>query len=210
MGINLNEILCFDRSRNCWNWSLEADGTFSVRSLRKEVDSHILEAHPRKMTWCKEVPRKINLFVWRLLRDKLPTRDNLSTRGVAFNSNLCPACNCFPETADHLFLRCSTTKMLRARLSTWWPKLPNPDRCRDVQSLLQGASDTRLPVMDKLKVEVILRAFIWVVWCSRNNMLFRGKIPYIPNLEYEVKNTSYLWVKVRSKFGRNWNKEEWM
>ncbi|KAL4583615.1 hypothetical protein LXL04_008193 [Taraxacum kok-saghyz] len=75
-------------------------------------------------------------------------------RGVVTPSNLCLACNCFPKSADHLFLRCSTARALRARLFLWWPKFPDLNMCTDVHSFLQGASDTRLPVMDIYKSEI--------------------------------------------------------
>ncbi|KAL4585146.1 hypothetical protein LXL04_009761 [Taraxacum kok-saghyz] len=120
------------------------------------------------------------------------------------------ACNCVPESADHLFLRCSTVKDLRARVSLWWPNFPDPDRYMDVCSFIEGASDARLSKMDRLKTEVITRAFFWSVWCNRNNIHFRGKITSIPNLEYEVKNTSFWWMKIRSKFGRNLALDDWL
>ncbi|KAL4563411.1 hypothetical protein LXL04_027452 [Taraxacum kok-saghyz] len=116
VGINLNDLMRFDDSRNCWTWSGEADGRFSVRSLRKLFDYHSLESCQTQTIWCNAVPRKINLFVWRMRRDRLPTKDGLSKRGVMVNSELCPACNCFPESSDHLFLRCSTAKELLAHL----------------------------------------------------------------------------------------------
>ena len=117
VGIDINQLLFFDSTRNCWSWDLEAHGSYTVRSLRKEIDSRILDESTIQTTWCKAAPQKVNLFVWRLLRDKLPTRDNLQFRGVVIPSPLCPACNFFPETVDHLFLRCSTAKILMARLS---------------------------------------------------------------------------------------------
>ena len=60
VGIALDEILCFDSSRNCWNWILDPSGVFTVRSLRKEIDSHILEAHPCATIWCNDVERSIS------------------------------------------------------------------------------------------------------------------------------------------------------
>jgi len=32
--------------------------------------------------WHRHIPAKVSLFVWRLLRDRLPTRDNLFRRNV--------------------------------------------------------------------------------------------------------------------------------
>ena len=174
VGIDINQILFFDDNRNCWNWDLEADGMYTVRSLRKEIDSRILDAVQIKTTWCKAVPRKVNLFVWRLLRDKLPTRDNLQARGVDIPSHLCPACNCHPESTDHLFLRCSTAKIVMAQLISWRPLLPTLDDCATVASLFHHIANLCMSPADTCKYEVILRAFLWVTWNNRNSICFRG------------------------------------
>jgi len=39
-----------------------------------------------------QVPLKVSIFLWRLLRDKLPTKSNLATYGVNFaEARLCVA-----------------------------------------------------------------------------------------------------------------------
>ena len=37
--------------------------------------------------WHKDVPLKVNLFVWRLLLNRLPTYNNLFKRGVIMNTH---------------------------------------------------------------------------------------------------------------------------
>jgi len=44
------------------------------------------------------------ICAWRVLLNRLPTRDNLSKRRVVLNSNLCPLCNQYTEMTQHLFL----------------------------------------------------------------------------------------------------------
>jgi hypothetical protein len=34
------------------------------------------------LTWHTHVPLKVSIFVWRLLRDRLPTKANLVSRGI--------------------------------------------------------------------------------------------------------------------------------
>ncbi|GJY08582.1 hypothetical protein Tco_0375636 [Tanacetum coccineum] len=40
--------------------------------------------------WCTIIPRKVNIFMWRMLLDSLPHRLNLSSRGLDIDSILCP------------------------------------------------------------------------------------------------------------------------
>jgi len=53
------------------------------------------------------VPLKISLFAWRLLRDRLPTTDNLIKRHFLHpNAQLCVGGCGMIEDAKHLFLSC--------------------------------------------------------------------------------------------------------
>nr|GEZ56975.1 RNA-directed DNA polymerase, eukaryota [Tanacetum cinerariifolium] len=43
--------------------------------------------------WIKNIPIKINIFAWKLYLDKLPTRLNISLRGLDIPSFICPLCS---------------------------------------------------------------------------------------------------------------------
>lgn len=59
-----------------------------------------------KALWKLQVPPRIKSFLWRLARDCLPTRGNLSSRGVPC-SITCAVCETGIENAFHLFFTCS-------------------------------------------------------------------------------------------------------
>ncbi|GJT57373.1 hypothetical protein Tco_0992427 [Tanacetum coccineum] len=61
-------------------WSLAHDGAFFVAALRRRIDDHILPSLDIKTTGDKTIPRKVNIFMWRLKLDRLPHRLNLSSR----------------------------------------------------------------------------------------------------------------------------------
>ncbi|KAG4906187.1 hypothetical protein JHK82_054823 [Glycine max] len=66
---------------------------------------------------CKlRIPSKAAVFVWRLLRDRLPTKLNLRRRNVKINDLHCPFCRRSEEDAAHLFFHCS-------RITPIWGKL---------------------------------------------------------------------------------------
>ncbi|RHN39581.1 putative reverse transcriptase zinc-binding domain-containing protein [Medicago truncatula] len=57
--------------------------------------------------WNKEVLLKTSLFAWCLLRDRLPTTDNLIKRRILhLNVHLCMGGWGMIEDAKHLFLSC--------------------------------------------------------------------------------------------------------
>jgi len=61
-----------------------------------------------KLIWQKYVPLKVVVFVWRLLQNRLPTKDNLLRRGV-LHTDTCQCVSGFGsmKTVNHLFLHCS-------------------------------------------------------------------------------------------------------
>lgn len=73
-------------SSNRWSWTLNGLGDFSVKSTREEIDKHVLVTSSSPTRWSKVLPIKLNVFLWRMFLDKLPTRTNLSNRNY---STLC-------------------------------------------------------------------------------------------------------------------------
>ncbi|GAU20861.1 hypothetical protein TSUD_120530 [Trifolium subterraneum] len=98
-------------SPDSWVWQPDPDNGYSVRSayhLLTVQDSVTLHAadglilHP-------QVPLKVFILAWRLLRDRLPTKANLVTRGILSpEAHFCVSGCGAVESAQHLFLSCST------------------------------------------------------------------------------------------------------
>ncbi|GJS12911.1 RNA-directed DNA polymerase, eukaryota, reverse transcriptase zinc-binding domain protein [Tanacetum coccineum] len=90
-----------------WVWSLSGDGEFSVSSARKLIDDKTLGMVGSKTNWCKFVPIKVNILSWRVKLNNLPTRLNLSRRGMELLSIFYPSCNMAVESTNHIFFACS-------------------------------------------------------------------------------------------------------
>ncbi|GJT30911.1 gypsy type transposase [Tanacetum coccineum] len=90
-------------SSDRWSWTLNGHGDFSVKSAREEIDKHLLITSSSSTRWSKLLPIKLNVFAWRMLLDKLPTRINLSNRGLDVPCVLCPNCGNAVESRNHLF-----------------------------------------------------------------------------------------------------------
>ncbi|GKB14471.1 RNA-directed DNA polymerase, eukaryota, reverse transcriptase zinc-binding domain protein, partial [Tanacetum coccineum] len=83
-------------------WSLEGSGVFSVASAKKLIDGVLLQEVSSKTRWIKEVPIKINVHRWKVKLDCLPTRFNLSRRGIDIDSILCPLCGKAAESSRYM------------------------------------------------------------------------------------------------------------
>nr|GEZ12964.1 RNA-directed DNA polymerase, eukaryota [Tanacetum cinerariifolium] len=93
---------------------------FLVTSARRLVNDYLLPKGDVQTRWVKVTPIKINVFAWRVRLDKLPSRLNLSLRGVEISSIMCPLCNSSVETASHLFFTCHVACLIWKKVLRWW------------------------------------------------------------------------------------------
>jgi len=72
------------------------------------------------LLWHKDVPTKVSVFVWRLLQNKLPTKDNLVKRDViSVKDYFCAAGFSEMELSIHLFLHCNLFDLLWYLVRGW-------------------------------------------------------------------------------------------
>ncbi|GKA16109.1 RNA-directed DNA polymerase, eukaryota, reverse transcriptase zinc-binding domain protein, partial [Tanacetum coccineum] len=74
--------------RDIWTWSLDGSGVFSVASVRKLLDDKMLPEVASKTLWIKAMPIKVNVHAWKVKIDFLPTRINISRRGMEIESHM--------------------------------------------------------------------------------------------------------------------------
>nr|GEW71033.1 RNA-directed DNA polymerase, eukaryota [Tanacetum cinerariifolium] len=103
-----------------WFWALEGSGEFTITSVRKMIDEFMLPDASSKTRWIKAVPIKVNMHAWKVKLDGLPTRLNISRRGIDIESILCPMCGKAVELTSHIFFTCQMSKKILRKISRWW------------------------------------------------------------------------------------------
>ncbi|CAJ2662883.1 unnamed protein product [Trifolium pratense] len=108
--------------RHRWQWRTDLDDGYTVRGayqLLTSQDDVTLDA-ASGLIWHRQVPLKVSICAWRLLRDRLPTKANLVTRGIlSTEAHLCVFGCGEVESAQHLFLYCSSLGSLWSLVSSW-------------------------------------------------------------------------------------------
>jgi len=118
----LTNIILQDTQSDVWLWRPNIGDGYSVRDvyqmlMRQEMHNHdVVSDAP----WHKSVPLKVSICVWRLLRNRWPTKDNLVRRGViSHDSQLCVTGCGQNETIDHLIIHCPIFGDLWQQIKTW-------------------------------------------------------------------------------------------
>ncbi|XP_071713311.1 uncharacterized protein [Rutidosis leptorrhynchoides] len=118
----LNDLALIDKD-DTWKWSIEEGDDFSVKGTRSLIDEALLPLLHTPSRWLKTIPIKANLFIWRLLLDRLSLRVNLALRGIPVNSLICPTCSMGVEVRHHMFLLCNTVSNLWRKIIVWIGRL---------------------------------------------------------------------------------------
>ncbi|KAF5753621.1 putative RNA-directed DNA polymerase [Helianthus annuus] len=94
---SLTDVMLSNRADE-WVWSFGSNLIVSVKDTRKwlKVDSSISNGLVFK--WCSWIPNKCNIFMWRALRDRIPTTKALLRRNVNVGEDVCRLCGDSEET----------------------------------------------------------------------------------------------------------------
>nr|GEV51571.1 ribonuclease H-like domain-containing protein [Tanacetum cinerariifolium] len=103
-----------------WVWSLTGSGDLSVKSIRNLLDDSLLSSNSLPTRWVKVIPNKINVFAWKVQKDRLPCRLNLSWLGIDIPSLSCPIYDSGVESLAHLLFDYPLVRAVLAKVRRCW------------------------------------------------------------------------------------------
>jgi len=71
------------------------------------------------MLWSLNIVPSTTVCARKLQLDRLPTRANLSRRGVLLGNMWCPLCQKGVETTQHLFITCKVVQKIWDQCESW-------------------------------------------------------------------------------------------
>jgi len=182
-----------------WRWALESTNTFSVRNAYKflTLQPPLVSSVDALSLWHKDVPLKVVLFRWRMLRDRLSTKDNLFRRGVIDQASRQCVSGCGSlETSNHLFLHCNFFGSIWHFIYRWLGLLMvAPSQVSNHFYQFSGCGGTTKGHRSIL--QVIWFAENWEIWKERNNRLFNGKECPVYQVVDKIKSLAFTWLKAK-------------
>jgi hypothetical protein len=190
-----------------WRWALDESGMFTVKSTYTFVASifapeTLLDAQVMRvldMIWKNPSPSKVLAFSWRLLRNRLPTKDNLVQRGINANGgdNNCVHCQGREEGASHLFLNCDFAWRVWNDIFRWLGLVfVMPANVAMFYECFLGAAGSK---KRRIGFSLIWHATVWMLWKSRNKIIFSNGVKDPEELVDLVKISSWKWGLSRHK-----------
>ncbi|GAU20019.1 hypothetical protein TSUD_273540 [Trifolium subterraneum] len=196
VGVLANFVLQGDATDR-WVWNLHPSQSYSVRSAYSYLtasDGSSMEDFA-SFLWVKSVPLKVNIFIWRIFLNRLPTKDNLLRRGVIeVHQELCST-NCGKaEDAVHLFIQCDVYSQVWHLVLNWL------GLSTALHVSLGGHTEQFAGLGGNSKTSRNLFTIIWVsvlfvIWKDRNDRIFQmGNDSGVTLLE-RIKLQTYWWLK---------------
>ncbi|XP_071700057.1 uncharacterized protein [Rutidosis leptorrhynchoides] len=105
-----------------WCWKLDGNRVFSVKKLVELFDGVLLASSIDNVETLRNrlIPKKIEVFIWRARRGRIPVRIELDKRGIDLHSIRCPMCDEDLESVEHILFSCSFAKDISGKVLNWW------------------------------------------------------------------------------------------
>lgn len=137
------------------------------------------------------------MFVWRVLRGRLPVLVELDKRGINLNSLLCPMCEEMVETVDHSIDRCKVAKEVWDRVFLWWGVQSINNNY--VEATVGHGGKDNFSVLTKSMWQATTWVVLYYLWKNRNDKVFGGKVKNSLILFNEIRLRVFDWVERRLK-----------
>ncbi|KAL8534970.1 hypothetical protein ACS0TY_010843 [Phlomoides rotata] len=110
----LNRNILYREEEDILKWSYSANGIYSTNATYKrfkkvEIQEECsLEDKACKSLWSNYEPKKVKAIVWKILKERLPTKLGLQKRGVSMAKYdiIYPLCREKEESISHVFFTC--------------------------------------------------------------------------------------------------------
>ncbi|XP_071712823.1 uncharacterized protein [Rutidosis leptorrhynchoides] len=210
---NILSSVSFDFSKpETWSWDLASNGLFSVKKLTDIITSasvHSLTTSSQVSETLRNnlVPKKVEIFVWRLLKKRIPVRVELDKRGVDLHSTRCPICDDQLESVDHFLFSCNFSFDVWSRIFQWWGV--NLSTNHNSGQILSGTLSSAMSSLGSKIWQAVEWICVYYLWKNRNMKVFKNKHSISPVIVSEIQVMTFDWISGKLK-GKKIDWQTWL
>ena len=179
-----------------WFWMFEDKGEFTVRSGYRVLqgEESTTDAALWKRIWKFKVPGKVVNFVWRVMRNCLPTASALITKNVQINV-FCPWCHMAEETSMHVLLNCHFAQDVWEAVGLW-------------QTVKERSGETLFQLFGRVVMGstteqcTLICLICWNLWNRRNRWVWEHVNNSVFGVRESVVRMLNEWKKANEVEGR--------
>ncbi|KAG8500613.1 hypothetical protein CXB51_004491 [Gossypium anomalum] len=172
-------------------WRGKLTGEFSVRSAYKllheiclDPTTIILQTEIRnfyRKLWKSHIPLKIQITVWRVSWNFIPSLVNLRLKRVVVDAQ-CPRCHQGEEDSTHIFQQCpSTIEVWNQLRLAWVLSQNNLNMWQWLTWVFDKGTDEQLR---------LFCCGLWLIWFSRNKLLYERR--HMTGIEIARQTRNYM------------------
>ncbi|XP_071739916.1 uncharacterized protein [Rutidosis leptorrhynchoides] len=187
-----------DRCRDVWFWKLATNGKFKTKILARLIDENtIMENRFREETFKNNlVSGKVGIFIWRVLKNRLPTHIELDKRGIDLDSVRCPLCDDGLESIDHALLFCKHSFEVWDRVYKWWNL--GPVTRLSINEAFRGENNHSMSWVGCQIWQALEWTCAYLIWKNRNSKVFSNKSWNGPMALMEIQLKTFEWITSHS------------
>ncbi|XP_057791183.1 uncharacterized protein LOC131008313 [Salvia miltiorrhiza] len=183
---------------DAWRWKAASSGVFSVKTayetlFKNRRMSNLWGVQKEiAMIWKAKVPAKVIATVWKVLKGRIATVDNLRRRQVVTHSatDFCVLCQVKEETIEHLFFLCQKTDEIWKEILSW------TGNQAAFHSKTKAHFNAFVNLGSNKDVDFFLAVWmcvIWSIWKTRNNCIFNQGSWNKDRMMAEIKARLWAW-----------------
>ncbi|KAL6558001.1 hypothetical protein OROMI_018351 [Orobanche minor] len=193
-------------------WNGNSSTSAAYRGLSEEDDEDVRRDSLKafKRLWMCHAPRRVQAIVWKLLEERMPTKDNLARRGGQHQpDNLtCKLCGEDDQTQSHLFFQCQFTTEIWNSCYKWF-KVDMVPHNIPFRHLLQHGHLFGNDKKSK-KATTVWACIIWLIWKAIHDYIFNNLALDSAKTCELVKGRVWAWLHSKFPMGNHHMYSKWL
>ncbi|XP_071712494.1 uncharacterized protein [Rutidosis leptorrhynchoides] len=186
-------------SSDSWRWVMSTNGIFTTKKLNNIIMEKVFEGEKSQPETSRKplIPKKMEIFIWRARKKRLPTLCELDKRGIDLHSVRCSICDDDVENIDHALIFCKCAYDVWSRIYNWWNLGPYVNT--SIAETFAGSVNQNMSKIGAKLWQAVEWTCGYLIWKNRNSKVFKNKSLCVASLVNEIQVLSFDWNSKRLK-----------